>query len=166
MAKQLKLAIGAILKSTDGFYTKVISTRNGIYGITGWARNKKGAIESTVALKFVNSYGLQYGNVEVVEEGKEEAAPEPQAGETALDLSKAKGDDLKAYAEENGIDISGAKSVKDIREIVIAASQEEAEDTDEEVDTDDSNDVDTDEESSDEEGADEDTDEESSEEEK
>ena len=127
--------VGTILTNKLGEFTKVISLRNGIYGITGWVKKQKKAEEATVATKFVNKFGLKYAGVSIIKKGKvSKEAPketEPETGDDdELDLTKAKGDDLKAYAEKNDIDITGLKTVGEIREAVIEASKE-AEETEE-----------------------------------
>lgn len=129
-------ALGTILVNKLGEYTKVISLRNGIYGITGWVKKQKQAEKATVATKFVNKFGLKYAGASIIKKGKvSKEAPketEPKSGDDdVLDLTKAKGDDLKAYAKENNIDITGLTKVADIREAVIEASQKEAEETEE-----------------------------------
>lgn len=124
---------GTILSNKLKEFTKVISEKNGIYGISGWVRRESDAKKATVATKFINKFGLKYAGVKIVKAGsKTEDAPSDveetaeNGDENVIDLTKAKGDELKAYAEENDIDISDLDKVKDIRERVIEASQNEA----------------------------------------
>lgn len=113
--------VGLILTNRLGEFTKVISEKNGIFGITGWVRRQEDAKKATVARNFVNKYGLQYANAKIADKGSSKVAPSEKPKEEVvekkdeIDLVKAKGDDLKAYAEKNEIDISGLTSVKDIR---------------------------------------------------
>lgn len=59
-----EFAVGDILINSLKQFTKIISIKNGIYGLAGWT-TKDSAEKSTVATKFVNSYGLEYAGVEV-----------------------------------------------------------------------------------------------------
>lgn len=124
--------VGTILSNKLGEFTKIISLKNGVYGITGWVRRQGDANKATVATKFINRFGLKYAGVKIVKAGsKVEDAPSEtdetaENGDGVIDLTKAKGDDLKAYAKENDIDISDLTKVADIRERVIEASQKEA----------------------------------------
>ena len=132
MSKDKEYVVGSILKAQDGTYTKIISEKRGVYGISGWSQQRS-AKESTVAHKFINKYGLRFANVQVISCPEEifETTDENDAEDT-IDLATANGNMLKAYAKDNGIDIKGAKNVNEIRELVITASQNDAEDTIEE----------------------------------
>ena len=57
--------VGTILENSIRQFAKVISSKNGMYGLSHWGTREQ-AMKSTVAFKFLNVYGLQSGNVRIV----------------------------------------------------------------------------------------------------
>lgn len=72
---------GAILKSEVGQFAKIISVRNGVYGISDWS-TKKNAEKATVANKFINAYGLKYANCTVEKSAQAGKAKAPAKSST------------------------------------------------------------------------------------
>lgn len=60
-----EFTIGQILKNSSGEFTKIISHKRGIYGISGWG-SLVTAEKATVARQFINKYGLKYAEVKIV----------------------------------------------------------------------------------------------------
>lgn len=112
--------VGQILENSLRQFTKVVSVRNGIYGITGWM-SRESAEKSTVAHKFVNKYGLSYAGVKAVKGGKSKGATAPEEnGTDSVDtptkssINKLVAADAKALAEKEGLSSDGtAKEVKE-----------------------------------------------------
>lgn len=104
---------GAVLVCDNGTYTKVISEKNGVYGISGWA-GKRSAEKANVARKFINGHGLKYAGARIVSEGEiveEKAdAPADSSGEheyTRTQLRDMKVDKLYPLAESVGVSTDG-----------------------------------------------------------
>lgn len=70
--------VGNILKNEVGQFTKIISIKNGVYGISGWT-TKGNALKATVAHNFVNGYGLKYAGVTLEAAGKGNTAAKAPA---------------------------------------------------------------------------------------
>lgn len=68
--------VGSILVNPRKEYTKVISYKRGIYGLSGWT-TRVGAEKATVATKFQNKHGLRYANARVVKGGVKAEAKSP-----------------------------------------------------------------------------------------
>jgi len=91
-------AVGQILVNDLRQFTKIISLKNGVYGLSGWT-SKENAEKATVAHKFVNVYGLKYANLRVVSAGPKvkATAPAETSGSKAKEttpknvVTKAKG---------------------------------------------------------------------------
>lgn len=85
MSKGFKL--GAILENSIRQFTKVVSVRNGVYGITGWM-TRQAAEKSSVAHNFVNAHGLRFAGARVV--GEAETPTASPKGDEAPKASKPK----------------------------------------------------------------------------
>lgn len=82
--------VGSVLKSSVGEFTKIISIKNGVYGLSGWT-TLGNASKATVANLFVNGYGLEYAGVTVEKAGTDKAtAPAKSAGTPTATASKPK----------------------------------------------------------------------------
>src|SRR5690606_12659646 len=120
---QTEFKVGQILENSLRQFTKVVSVRNGIYGITGWM-SRESAEKSNVAHKFVNKYGLKYANAKVVKGGKATNAPEAKGSNpTATAPSKSsinalKADDVRKLAEKEGLSSEG--TAKEVKERLVA----------------------------------------------
>ena len=68
MSSDKAYKVGTILENSLRQFTKVISVRRGVYGISGWSA-RKSAEKATVATKFVNRYGLKFAGAKVVTKG-------------------------------------------------------------------------------------------------
>ncbi len=110
--------VGQILENSMRQFTKVISVKNGIYGISGWMALEH-AKKSVVATNFVNIYGLTYANARVVGGGKS-AKPAPAAAgsdttatkdkPTKSQLSKLNAESRRALAEKLGLSTEGTSA--------------------------------------------------------
>lgn len=69
-----KFKVGMILENPIRQFSKIISRKNGVYGLSEWS-NRINAEKATVAYIHLNIYGLQYANVRVVETGKGKSKP-------------------------------------------------------------------------------------------
>lgn len=101
--------VGTILKNSAGQFTKILEIREGRYGICGWT-TLKGAQESEVVTLFLNEFGIEACEPEVVEAGSVESDDtasddNADAKPTKSKLKKLSEDDLKALAVEKGIEI-------------------------------------------------------------
>lgn len=88
--------VGAILKNPLRQYTKIISVKNGVYGISGW-QSRENAEKSTIAMKHLNVFGLQFSGVRVVEQADAKTSkksakskPSDEAGEPTKAKKSAK----------------------------------------------------------------------------
>lgn len=117
--------VGQILENSLRQFTKIVSIRNGIYGITGWM-SRESALKSNVVHKFVNIYGLQYAGSKVVKGGKTSAPEVEGNGKTDADLdtpskssiNKLVAADAKALAEKEGLSSEG--TAKEVKERLVA----------------------------------------------
>ena len=95
MTRDTKFPVGAVLANDYGQYTKVISVKNGIYGLSGWMPNRPSAEKSNVAQVFLNVYGLTYANARVVSKpgkgGKTETVEAPKTAPVAPTVAKSAG---------------------------------------------------------------------------
>jgi hypothetical protein len=124
MSQEFK--VGQIIENSLRQFTKIISVRNGIYGISGWA-SRESAEKATVAHKFVNKYGLAYANAVIVK-GSKASVSKPtetdESSEPATDklsksaINKLNAADAKALAEKEGLSIEG--NAKDVKERLCA----------------------------------------------
>lgn len=124
MSQEFK--VGMLLENSLRQFTKIISVRNGIYGITGWM-SRESAEKSNVAHKFVNKYGLRYTNARVVKGDKASFSKptEPETGDTTVtdkptksSINALKADDARALAEKEGLSTEG--NAKDVKERLIS----------------------------------------------
>lgn len=119
MSKTTEFKVGQILENSLRQFAKIITIRNGIYGLTGWT-SREAAEKTNVAHKHVNEYGLLYAGAKVVKGGKVSNAPETKdEAPTASDapskssINALKADDARALAEKEGLSSEGnAKDVK------------------------------------------------------
>lgn len=122
--------VGTILKASSGEYTKIISYRNGVYGISGWA-SLVSAKKATVVQKSINAYGFQNANARVVSAGKEteeKSSPEDLTQkEETLTVPK-----LKELLKEAGLTVSGNKAQLEERYAEYLKSKETETETSEE----------------------------------
>ena len=124
MSQEFK--VGQILENSLRQFTKVVSVRNGIYGITGWM-SRESAEKSNVSHKFVNKYGLRYANARVVKGGKvsDSKPTETETGDTTItdgpsksSIKALKADEARELAEKEGLSTEG--NAKDVKERLIA----------------------------------------------
>lgn len=102
-----KIAVGAILENDLRQFTKVISFKRGLYGISGWT-SKANAEKATVAMQFLNSFGMKFANIRVVKTTGSKVAPltresAKSAKPTEAQLNKMSAADVKALADSMGI---------------------------------------------------------------
>lgn len=123
MSQEFK--VGQILENSLRQFTKVVSVRNGIYGLTGWM-SRESALKSNVVHKFVNIHGLRYAGVKVSKGGKaSDAAPASAAGgsdstsaPSKSSINKLVAADAKALAEKEGLSSEG--TAKEVKERLVA----------------------------------------------
>lgn len=119
MSTDKQYTVGTILENKVKQFTKVISVRNGVYGLSGWT-TLKNAEKATVARLFINSNGTRHAGCKVVKAGTKTKASDTGApsGNDAggFDLEKATGAVLKKILEDNQLDVP--KKVADMRELV------------------------------------------------
>jgi len=104
--------VGQILENSVRQFTKIISIKNGVYGLSGWS-TKDAATKATVAFQHVNGYGLKYAGARVVG-GKETPAPTTEDDSpkyTKASLKALGKDGLTALAESLGVDATGKMDV-------------------------------------------------------
>lgn len=89
MLKEYK--VGDILENSIRQFAKVISIKNGIYGLSGWT-SKENAEKATVAYKYVNGYGLSYAGVKLISSGssKKTEAPSVKASSKTTTTKESK----------------------------------------------------------------------------
>ena len=96
-------AVGQILVNDLRQFAKVISCKNGVYGLSGWS-SKENAEKATVAHKFVNVYGLQYANLRVVStETKAKASAPAKASVSKAEVTTPKNVETKAKGKAKAI---------------------------------------------------------------
>lgn len=116
---KLKITVGAILENRLRQFCKVISVRNGVYGLSGWT-TRAHAEKATITQVHLNVYGLRNASVKVVSgssesEPTQESAPETEETEVAeeglseKELNKLSADDLKELAETMGVEYTNKK---------------------------------------------------------
>lgn len=69
-----KFKVGMILENPIRQFSKIISHKNGVYGLSEWS-NRINAEKATVAYIHLNIYGLQYANVRIIEVKKGKSKP-------------------------------------------------------------------------------------------
>lgn len=107
---------GTILKNKIGQFTKVVSVKNGVYGLSGWT-TLKNAEKATVARVFVNKHGTRYAGCTVEKEGKKVKESAPASNDANTDpVEKATGPKLKELLKANDLPVSG--TVAELRERV------------------------------------------------
>lgn len=113
MNHPLDYPIGSIVRCDAGTYTKIISEKNGVYGISGWA-SKRAAEKANIARKFINVHGLKYAGGRIDSEGEvsenQAAAPADSDDEqeyTRTQLRKMATDKLYPLAESEGVSTDG-----------------------------------------------------------
>lgn len=119
---QKEFKVGQIIKNSLNQYTKIISHNRGVYGLSGWT-NQKSAEKATVAVKYVNKYGLQYANAMVVSgkgKGKSESnAPDTDNASnsdapTKASIAKLSADEAKdLLKKETGDEVETGKEAKE-----------------------------------------------------
>lgn len=91
----LKLEVGAIIENHVRQYAKVISVKNGVYGLSDWM-TRDNAEKATIAVRHINVYGMQYAGIKVVSAVKAskpsaKSVPSDEAGKpTAAKTAKPK----------------------------------------------------------------------------
>jgi hypothetical protein len=70
----MQYKVGSILENSIRQFTKIITAKNGIYGLSGWM-SREHAEKATVVRQRMNKYGLQYACVRIVTGSVERAAP-------------------------------------------------------------------------------------------
>lgn len=61
--------VGQVLESSHKQFTKIISERNGLFGLSGWT-TRANAEKATRAIEFRNEFGLRAAHARVVSEVK------------------------------------------------------------------------------------------------
>ena len=115
--------VGQIIENSLRQFTKIVSVRNGIYGLTGW-QSRESAEKSNVAHNFVNVYGLRYAGARIVKGGTASNAPETEGSTDATEkpskssINKLNAADARAFAEKEGLSTEG--NAKDVKDRIIA----------------------------------------------
>ena len=86
MSKRYK--IGTIFENELGQFAKVVSIRNGVYGLAGWAARKL-VEKATSASVFLNGYGLRNANLKIVSSTAKAAPAEAAAKKSEPAAPKA-----------------------------------------------------------------------------
>ena len=82
--------VGDILINDLNQFTKIISLKNGKYGLSGWSA-RSSAEQSNVARQYLNIHGLQSANLRVVSSAsKVKSAPDNTLGKTAKEIAAEK----------------------------------------------------------------------------
>ena len=133
--------VGQILKSDSGQYTKIISVRNGVYGISGWV-NEKSAKKSTIAMKHVNRHGLANARL-IATSGKANAPAKKDANKVVEKTTDTSGDSnerkLEVTAKNTVAQIEkdakrlNLKTIKGTKEEMISDLEEKLSQTEDEV---------------------------------
>jgi len=115
-------SVGAIVQNSLKQFAKVISIKNGLYGISGWT-TLPNAEKATIIAKYVNIYGLKYAGAVVVKADSSKAThakAEKTSSEkfTKTQLNKMNAQEVKDLATKLKIDNSGNK--KDVIERILA----------------------------------------------
>jgi len=105
--------VGDVVVNEVRQFAKIISIRNGVYGFSGWT-TLPNAQKATVAQKFLNSYGAQSANLQVVKGASKVTAPADEFGSndkkpTKSSLVKLNAEAVKALAEKLGVNTEGTK---------------------------------------------------------
>lgn len=85
---EIKVKVGNLLENSMRQFAKVISVKNGVYGISGWT-TRVSAEKATVVAKRINKYGLINGNVRVTKGGDASSANAPADDNKASGASRA-----------------------------------------------------------------------------
>lgn len=115
MSKEYK--VGTILKTPQGLFTKVISCKNSVYGLSDFS-NRVNAEKATRADRYINIYGLEYANVQVVGITKTEVAKKPNTQEEDENLEEDKtltdgeGDESSTEDEEESEEDTDTQDVE------------------------------------------------------
>lgn len=115
--------VGQLLENSIRQFAKIVSVKNGIYGLTGWT-DRRSAEKSTVARVFVNVYGLRnasvksYGKTESVKDtatvSKPETAKVVEEKPTKAYINKLSANDAKALCKKvTGVDAENGKVAKE-----------------------------------------------------
>lgn len=123
MTKDIK--VGTILENTIREFTKVISVKGGMFGLTGWNSSRKDVEKSTVITIVLNAFGIEATEAKIVgqvgkvkaEEPKDasvdpNASTEPKEDEllpTKASLTKLSAEAVKALAIELKLNAEGNK---------------------------------------------------------
>lgn len=117
-----KYIIGTIIENRLKQFAKVLSSKNSVYGLSGWT-TRKNAEKATVITHFLNEFGMRGAGVKVVsgkevakEEKKKEEADEPEFTKTALNKMSAA--EVKELAGQRGFKKSLSK--KELIELLTA----------------------------------------------
>lgn len=116
--------IGTLLVNSAGQYTKVITHKRGLYGLSGWG-TEKNAKEATVARVFLNRFGLSFGGARPVKGTPASVANAPATNEggtantpTKASIKKLSADEAKDFLkQETGEEVETGKEAKEKLEI-------------------------------------------------
>jgi hypothetical protein len=89
--------VGDVLVNDLGQFTKIISLKNGKYGLSGWS-TRSSAEKETTARQFLNIYGLKAANLRVLSSASivKAKAPAKTVGKTTpKKVAKAKAKAIK-----------------------------------------------------------------------
>ncbi len=106
--------VGTILVNSVGQFTKIISFRNGRYGLSGWVASRTNAEKANVAFKYVNTSGLAAISVQIVKGSAVKPAPAaskvaPTKKPTKAKLSKLSVAKLTSMATKLKLSVSEDK---------------------------------------------------------
>lgn len=69
-----KIAVGSLFENHLRQFAKVISAKNGVYGLSDWM-TRANAEKATVATRHINVYGLESSGAKIVKSVKAPQAP-------------------------------------------------------------------------------------------
>lgn len=110
--------IGSVVENSMRQFTKIISYRRGIYGLSGWT-SRANAEKATNAVTFVNKYGLEYAGAKTVSKGgstkdKSNAPEVSDDAPTKAEITKLSADEAKAlHKKVVGSEVETGKAAKD-----------------------------------------------------
>ncbi len=113
MSKDIVYKVGDICENTIRQFTKIISVRDNIFGLSGWT-NRANAEKSTIAIKFLNIYGMESAGITVVKGSSKKDAPSSSENTdtkpTKSSLSKLSAPAVKELCEKFGLSTDGIKA--------------------------------------------------------
>lgn len=105
--------VGQVLENSRKQFTKVISERNGLFGISGWTM-RANAEKATRAIEFRNEFGLRAANARVVSEGKKgstrKSAPATSTPDAAPSAPASTSDATVSTTPEGGAPAAAPKA--------------------------------------------------------